>query len=708
MSLDARSVPPVNRPALDSEALPQASMTSPPLARPPRTKRRARADRGLPPDTELTKLAAAYLDRLVFIQSSPHGFRHFQRVLDIPADKLPKDFREEICRIEQFNLLNGDEQILGFSPSWQEGRVELVLHPTLQSYDERIDFLNELLHKSGINWEKATVRDYSGGPTFVSCRITRDGIKALEGANPLRAAHPLEFSGIEELRGQPTLPAPMPPSASTRSTIKVGMFDAGIDASLPLLAGHVEEDVALSIDTEPTASGIAHGTAVAGALLYGPLNSYSHTDQLPTPPISVVSIRALPTSDPNDVDLYESIDVIEDAVPKRKDIKVFAVNFGPRGPILDDILSRFTYVLDSLAVSQKVTFVVASGNDGDASDPDLRRIQVPSDVAHGLGVAAYTVIDGHMQRAFYSCVGPGREAAKNKPDVSGFGGCTKNPIHLVSTTRGHRVLAYGTSFAGPEVARLVAQAAERFERGTALLARGLVIHTALHPDGEPDGYLGHGCVSPTIDDLLSCPEGAVTILFQGAISPKDNVKLPVCLPADLQGRKCRLTWTVAALTPVDSSHPGDYTCGCIEDTFYPHARIYDFSKRIDGKRKQKTVRLDDKEQVTALLKDGWKQADFPTTDSGNEYRTEEQLRADCKWEPIVRRRISKMSSSLHDPFIVLHAISRNRPVEQFDYCAIVTIEIPGYDGDLYTNIRQQYSALTPIRVRSEAEIRVSI
>jgi hypothetical protein len=34
------------------------------------------------------------------------------------------------------------------------------------------------------------------------------------------------------------------------------------------------------------------------------------------------------------------------------------MSFGPRGQILDETLSRFTYVLDSLAVAHKVTFLV--------------------------------------------------------------------------------------------------------------------------------------------------------------------------------------------------------------------------------------------------------------------------------------------------------------------------------------------------------------
>ena len=115
----------------------------------------------------------------------------------------------------------------------------------------------------------------------------------------------------------------------------MGVFDGGISSGVPLLQGHAEEDVGLSINTPADAECIDHGTAVAGAVLHGALNGSRASDRLPPPPVYVVSIRALPTSDPLDVDLYESIDVIEKAVPARKDIKVFNVSFGPRGPIKD-------------------------------------------------------------------------------------------------------------------------------------------------------------------------------------------------------------------------------------------------------------------------------------------------------------------------------------------------------------------------------------
>ena len=245
----------------------------------------------------------------------------------------------------------------------------------------------------------------------------------------------------------------------------------------------------------------------------------------------MVSIRTLPLSNPSDLDLYEAIDIIEAAVPARTDIKVFNISFGPKGQILDDTISRFTHALDLLAVTHKITFCVAVGNDGDIPE---NRIQSPSDAVHSLGIGAYTVRGGKQLRAPYSCKGPGREGAKIKPDVVAFGGCTISPIHLISTISGKKALAHGTSFASPIAGSLCALAHGLYDRATALLTRCLITHTATHPSGDPDHDFGHGCIAANVDDVLRAPNNAVTVAYQGQLSPKSFYKLVIPLPEKIE------------------------------------------------------------------------------------------------------------------------------------------------------------------------------
>jgi len=616
--------------------------------------------------------------RLVFVQSTPSGFERFIQQLDRAESSLPRKFREEIQRIERFDTLTVDEQLAGFPETWEEGRVELILHPSRNAKNGQLEFLFELFEWSNISIEKSKVRPYAAGPTFVSCFLNRASLSQLAGANPLRSVHPLHFDGLSSLRHAPKSNAPKPPSTTTRSTIKVGMFDGGIDVTVPLLAGHAEQDDANSIKTVADDGCVSHGTAVAGAILHGPLNPFTAKDRLPTPPVYVVSFRVLPTSDPLDVDLYEAIDVIEQAVPARNDIKVFNVSFGPRGPIEDDTLSRFTYILDTLAATHKVSFCVAVGNDGDVAGEE--RIQSPSDMVHGLGVGAFTLNAASPVHATYSCKGPGRECGKVKPDLVAFGGCENIPIHLASTTVGQKMLWWGTSFASPLASRMNAQAIDSFERSSALLGRALLVHTAEYPGKstdaqKSDSLLGHGCLRETIDDVLLCEDHTVTVVFQGDILPARMVKLPIPWPSkvDIPG-KIYVHWTVAALAPVDPMHPGDYTSCCLEETFYPHAQRYKFRSPKGASAKEKVLHLiNDATEIANLVEKGWKQAGWPETDSGNVYVDEKDRRLDCKWESIVRRSKSKNAKSISSPLMTLHAVGRNGAHERFDFVVVVTL-----------------------------------
>lgn len=649
--------------------------------------------------------------RLVFVRSNDQGFKRLLAALDLSERSHTADFCKAVQSIERFDFLSPEEQLLGFAPDWQEGRVEIVLHPSRRSADEQTQFLKGLFAEEDISWGRTTVAPYPDGPLFVSCRITRDALRSIAGANPLRTAHPLVFDGLTNLRSSPSLPAPQPPPSEMRSTIKVGIFDGGVDVSHPALAGFVEQDESLSISTPSDPESVAHGTAVAGAVLYGALNPFRSVDALPAPQVSVVSFRALPTSNKADEDLYESIDVIEAAVPARKDIKVYNLSFGPRGPIYDDSISRFTYALDSLSVAHKVIFFVAVGNDGEAG-PGYNRIQAPSDLVNGFGVGAHSEVNGNNVHAPYSCRGPGRECGKIKPDISAFGGCERNPIHLLSTVPGMRVTSRGTSFASPIAASVGARATESFERGSALLSRALLIHGAKHPIGLPDDLFGHGIVPKDLDGLIRCDEQEVTVVYQGSILPTSMIKLPVMLPSGVSiPGKVRITWTVAGLPRVTPNHPWDYTSSCLEDTFYPNAQKFRFQNPDkNGKPKFRDLHLmQDAAEIASLKAAGWKQSLLPITKTGNQYKAEVDRRAiDCKWEPIVRRSQSLFASSLHEPFLVLHCIPRNGATERTDYAAVVTITAPTCTEDLYNAVMRRYPALQPIRLRSEAELRVRI
>ncbi len=223
--------------------------------------RTARVKRQL--EKEITEVTG----RLIFVRSNDAGFRRLLTVLDKPERSLTDAFRKEIQTFEKFNLLSQAEQLSAFVQDyaeWQEGRVEIILHPSRHTEVEQTHFLKELFRESGVAC-KPRVASYPNGPLFISCHLNRKSLEAIAGANPLRTAQPLVFGGFESIRSTSGFPTPPPPVDDTRSTIKVGMFDGGVDVKHPLLKGRVEEDLGLSAKTPGTADGVAHGTAVAGA-----------------------------------------------------------------------------------------------------------------------------------------------------------------------------------------------------------------------------------------------------------------------------------------------------------------------------------------------------------------------------------------------------------------------------------------------------------
>jgi hypothetical protein len=648
------------------------------------------------------------LGRLIFVQGNEEGYDRFLKKLDISSRLLSKHFQEDICKIERVDFLTPEEQIQGFREGWERGRVEMVLHPSREGEDKQQDFLKGLFEELEVPRNKRRTAFYGSGPGFVSAVLTKSSLQMLRGCNPVRTVHPMEFKGLPDLRASKPFKAPPPPVSGFQSTIKVGVFDGGVDTNCPHLKGFVEEDASLSIKTKAMPAFVSHGTAVAGAVLYGSLDKHDINKPLPTPPVSVVSIRAFPPSDVDDFELYECIDVIENAVPSRPDITVYNISFGPMGPIADDTISRFTYSLDQLAINHRVLFFVAVGNDGE--DPKYDRVQAPSDLVHGVGVGAYTVRKGVRNRAPYSCKGPGREGAKIKPDFVAFGGCDNSPIHLVSMTHGMKILDSGTSFASPTAASLGALANGLYDRATPLLTRALLTHCSDHPEKSADHEIGHGFLVDSVDEILNCSSKAVTIAYQGEVLPKTFYKLLVPLPEniDIPGT-LEISWTVATMCPVDFNHPGDYTACCVEDTFFPHSEIFNFSSDQKGKKVNKRLHLVTDKSEIAVMGKSWKRSEFPVSRSGNVYPTEQEKRAlEYKWDTVVRRVVSIRAQSLHKPFLVLHAISRHAAGNRFPYAAVITISAPKIKMDLHNEIVRRFPVLQPIRIRTEAEIRVRV
>jgi hypothetical protein len=642
------------------------------------------------------------LSKMHFVKINSSSLDALEAALDKEESHLTGSFKNDVQKLEELSILNETEVMQGFEYDWQEGSVEFVLHPFGDDNKEVIDKFTQLLIENGVQMDSLRVKEYHDGPIFISAFVQRQLLKEIADFNPLRTAHPLRVNLFPSTRSYDTNELKLlPPKGEYISPIKVGVFDGGIDEGNPFLIKFAKENE--SVGSSPNVDGIKHGTQVAGVILYGDLNQYNNYTQLEDPLVTVESFRVLPQSDPRDFDLYEAINLIEKVVPSRKDIDVYNLSFGPIGPIFDDEISRFTFSLDRLAWNYRKLFVVAVGNDGHKPSP-MNRIQAPADLVNGLGVGSFTYdyTSKERIRAFYSCIGMGREGCKVKPDLVAFGGDDKFPIHLLGLDPTTKELSAGTSFSSPFIAGKAAEIMGRCNQFDSLSARALLVHSAIHPENVDD-EIGYGFLDKNVDDILGCTENKATIVYSASINPTAIAKLliPVPLNANLKG-DISLSWTIATLSKANALHAEDYTESAIEHTFYPHSKRFSFSKNGHSK----TLHIDkDEDEIKELLNDDWQMSLQPVSSSPNQYQSELARRGELKWDTVVKNWKKMRSTSLEQPFLLLHGMGRNgSSFERMDYAVVITINAPKYAGNLYEDILNEYKVLQPVSIRSRNQL----
>ncbi|MBC3803348.1 S8 family serine peptidase [Acetobacterium fimetarium] len=648
--------------------------------------------------------------KLYFIKTNDMGIRNLRSTLESGSRDNIETWRNQIGSIHSLDLLEPDEKVMGFEEKWDHGSVEIVLHPLGAESD---DLLKLFYETSNIAIERTKVRRYEDGLIFISANCSKNEIEKIKKINPLRAIHPLGRVDIAPIREATSENAPQIKPSQHKSNISVGVFDGGADVSVPLLNGYVNANDC--VETHPDLDYISHGTGVCGVVLHGNLAGKSKNDLLEVPCLSIESYRVLPLKNESDFELYEAIDAIEQVVKTRNDLKLFNLSFGPIGAIVDDSISRFTYVLDRLTydVPEGETnplFCVAVGNDGDLGFP-FNRIQSPSDMVNGLGVGAYTIdLDGEKQKASYSCIGGGREGAKIKPDFLEFGGSIDRPFVLVGTKPNTLAASAGTSFASPLVVNKIGTLMAHSENIEPHLGRTLLIHNAeraCHLTQEDQGY---GFCPDNVHEILTCEDKKVTILYSGTLEPKQTVQLPVFAPhINRVAGNVTISWTITTIVDPFVNDPDAYTNNCIEDVFIPHEMTFNFSKYGHPTKKLNLLKKDSIIQASELLDNGYKKSNFPVSHPSKKYWEETDLRAtDLKWDTVISKYQRMRGASLLNPAITLHAIGRNDfDARELKYFVAVSIEAPNFEGSLYDTILQNYQNLAPIEIRNINRIMVN-
>lgn len=646
--------------------------------------------------------------KMYFVRTNDQDLSELKSKLDSGKKDHVKRWKEQVCMIKSIDLLHPEEKTLGFLESWEEGIVEVVIHPLGDNHKETaVDGFFDIVKAKK---DDAVIRTYDDGLTFVCMHMDREGIALARNYNPLRSIKPMSDDWEDQLRiTSMVATAPQLPKTIMKSKIKVGVFDGGVKKGTRLLDPFV--DLKDMVDAEPTDRGLEHGSNVCGAVLYGTgLADKTESDTVDNPIVSVESFRVFPAKkleDPEaEYQMYATIDIIEKVVRERTDIKLFNLSFGPRGAIIDDEINRFTYVCDKLTYDVgegevNPLFCVAVGNDGNLARP-TNRIQSPADMVNGLAVGAYSLsaLNGKY-RVPYSCVGPGREGAKIKPDILEFGGSADRPF--IAVKPGNEIMGtMGTSMAAPVVAGKVGRLMALSDHIVPHLGRALLIHSAEAEGVEGNVENGFGFCLEEAEEILSCSDRKVTILYEGEITSSATVKLPIFAPGinELHGN-AEIKWTICTVVNPNINDPDAYTNNCIEDTFYPNDMVFPFRKASRVKNLN-LLEADSISIANELIKQGYTRSELPVSRPAKRHFAEADLRnRDFKWDTIIRKEVRMRCSSLLNPFISLHAIGRDEyEHERIKYYVVITIDVPRYNGSLYDQVLQTYNNLTPIRIQN--------
>lgn len=168
----------------------------------------------------------------------------------------------------------------------------------------------------------------------------------------------------------------------------------------------------------------------------------------------------------------------------------------------------------------------------------------------------------------------------------------------------------------------------------------------------------------------------------------------------------KIDWTVSTVVAPYANDSDAYTNNCLEDIFYPHSMIYNYTKN-----RQKSVKINflkDAAKVPELVNNGYKKSTLPVSRPAKKAWTEDELRnLDLKWDTIIHKELRMRSSSLFDPFLSLHAYGRNGfESDSIRYYVVITIDAPQYQGSLYDSVLQNFQNLTPIQIKETQRIRV--
>lgn len=623
----------------------------------------------------------------VFVAGTKKAFEDWSKEIKNWSDKGPS--AQQIATIEDLSAFKPTDKIKQINSTSEEITLEVVLH---NAGDGNI------------------IRAFEAYATKLKAKPIADRRRDVRGLTfmPVKA-HPsivedlAKFSFLRVVRGMPRLrpltpdivrstaafKVTLPSEPPMNDNLRVAIFDGGVPAGIGL------DKWVQPIDPpgigKPTSSGIIHGVGVTSAFLFGHIKD----PILSRPFCHVDHVRVLDDqSGHSDLEILDVLDRIVNHLDKKESkYKFINISLGPNLPISDDEVTSWTALLDERLSKSDVLATVAVGNYGhyDAST-GLNRILPPSDGVNVLAVGSCDKSDGNWQRAFYSCVGPGRRPGLVKPDGVAFGGSDSEPFVMLAPSKIPTTRADGgTSFSAPAVLR--ASVGVESYVGTHLSARairGLMIHRA-HDNGHSKIDVGWGRFEPDISNLITCENDEAIVIYQGELPVGEHLRAAVPVPSGSIKGPVILSATLVIAPEIDPEHPGAYTRSGLEVFFRPHSDK--FRKTKDGKKPKHQ-----KTQPFFSIKKMYGAAEYEFREDGH------------KWEPCIRNSQSFKGSSFKQPCFDIYyhhregAISAEDP-KPIPYALVISVKAPK-ETDFYNKIVRAYAqVLVPLKPQVQIQVR---
>lgn len=363
-------------------------------------------------------------------------------------------------------------------------------------------------------------------------KVTTDGLEELQSFDGIFAITEMPEFKHEDVKSaiENTIEIKAPEEGKEYPV--VGLLDSGISETSHL-APWIEER-RITYHPEEYINP-AHGTFVAGVLLYG--------DQLEGQVLTGANgcklVDAVVFPDLSKGSIFEDdlITNIEDAISRHSDIKIWNLSLGTSTPCDLNQFSDFAVTLDQLQEKYNVLICKSAGNcENFKFGAPRSRISKSAETVRSLVVGALAHTKGEhdlsevMHPSPFTRFGPG-PAYLIKPDVVHLGGnagldSRNNPVYNGVKSfgvDGGLATNVGTSFATPRVTALVAELSNQInEEFNPLLLKALVIHSSKHPSelevdiADKINMTGFG-MPPNVDDIIFNDPDEITLILQDTL-----------------------------------------------------------------------------------------------------------------------------------------------------------------------------------------------